>query len=105
MLLVKLFGEAETTLQTMLTLLQAAGLPEVIETGGVPVMLYAKRSEVEPSAVQQLIKLAESPLPVSGLPLSAAPAHSLSAGTNQWVLHRWATSRPCLMSIWAKVSR
>ena len=41
-------------------------LPEVIETNRVPVMLYADRQSVEPKAIQQLIKLAESPMPVSG---------------------------------------
>ncbi|EIE20289.1 UPF0027-domain-containing protein [Coccomyxa subellipsoidea C-169] len=40
------------------------GLPEIIETQNVPILLYAKRSEVESEAIQQLIALAESPLPV-----------------------------------------
>ena len=40
-------------------------LPEVIETKRVPVMLYADRQYVETEAIQQLIKLAESPMPVS----------------------------------------
>ena len=40
-------------------------LPEIIETKRVPVMLYADRQYVETEAIQQLIKLAESPMPVS----------------------------------------
>ncbi|CAL8470869.1 g10411 [Coccomyxa elongata] len=40
------------------------GLPEVIVARNVPVLLYAKRSEVETEALQQLVALAESPLPV-----------------------------------------
>lgn len=39
-------------------------LPEFIETKGVPVVLYAPRREVEEQALEQLISLAESPLPV-----------------------------------------
>ncbi|KAK9903997.1 hypothetical protein WJX75_002148 [Coccomyxa subellipsoidea] len=40
------------------------GLPEIIETKNVPILLYAKRSEVEADAIKQLVALAESPLPV-----------------------------------------
>lgn len=39
-------------------------LPEMIETKGVPVVLYAPMNEVEEQALEQLISLAESPLPV-----------------------------------------
>jgi len=57
--------------------LRAAGaisgvkLPVRIDTKGVPVYLYTPRDEAEPQAIEQLIRLAESPIPVghvSGMP-------------------------------------
>jgi tRNA-splicing ligase RtcB (3'-phosphate/5'-hydroxy nucleic acid ligase) len=38
-------------------------LPRIIETNGVPIHLYAY--EIEPEAMKQLIRLAESPMPIS----------------------------------------
>jgi len=46
------------------TMRRAAQLPVKIETKGVPVFLYAPLNEVEEQAKNQLISLAESPLPV-----------------------------------------
>jgi len=49
----------------------AEGLPVKIQTKGVPVYMYAPRDEVEETALEQLISLAESPLPVghvAGMP-------------------------------------
>lgn len=40
--------------------------PEVVQTEGIPVLLYAPKAEVEPEALKQLVKLAESGLPVRG---------------------------------------
>mmetsp|Transcript_31282 Transcript_31282/g.88694 ORF Transcript_31282/g.88694 Transcript_31282/m.88694 type:complete len:164 (+) Transcript_31282:317-808(+) len=38
--------------------------PSVIQTKGVPIHLYTTPEEVEPEALEQLVRLAESPLPV-----------------------------------------
>jgi len=43
---------------------RAAELPVRIETRGVPVLLYAPLDEVEETAKDQLVRLAESPMPV-----------------------------------------
>ncbi|KAK9807265.1 hypothetical protein WJX73_005302 [Symbiochloris irregularis] len=53
-------------------------LPVVIETANVPVYLFAPKEEVEPEAIQQLIKLAESPMPVGFV--SAMPDVHLGKG-------------------------
>ena len=45
----------------------AQASPEVVQTRGVPVLLYAPKAEVEPEALNQLVKLAESGLPVSSM--------------------------------------
>ena len=42
----------------------ASQLPIVVPTKGVPIHLYTDINEIEPQALQQLRKLAESPLPV-----------------------------------------
>lgn len=44
-----------------------AALPHVIPTKNVPIYLYAQKVSVEPEALEQLIRLAESPLPVCAL--------------------------------------
>lgn len=61
-------------------------LPEVIETSRVPVMLYADRQSVEPEAIQQLIKLAESPMPVSEYSFSCFPSAVAQHRSNFTVL-------------------
>eukprot|EP00884_Botryococcus_braunii_P001854 jgi/Botrbrau1/1166/Bobra.0162s0054.1 len=53
-------------------------LPDIVETRGVPIFLYTRREDVETEALQQLIKLAESPLPVGFV--SAMPDVHLGKG-------------------------
>lgn len=42
--------------------LSTSGLPQIIQTRGVPIHLYA--DEIEPQAMEQVKLLAESPIPV-----------------------------------------
>ncbi|KAK9828760.1 hypothetical protein WJX72_001958 [[Myrmecia] bisecta] len=60
------------------TLEPAPSLPVIVETKNVPIYLYTKLEEVEPEALQQLIALAESPLPVGFV--SAMPDVHLGKG-------------------------
>lgn len=53
-------------------------LPHIIQTDNVPVYLYAHPDDVEPQAIEQLIKLANSPLPVGYV--SAMPDVHLGKG-------------------------
>lgn len=56
----------------------SSSLPVVIETRGVPVYLYTQLEDVEPDALQQLVNMAESPLPVGFV--SAMPDVHLGKG-------------------------
>ncbi|KAK9845266.1 hypothetical protein WJX81_001622 [Elliptochloris bilobata] len=59
---------------------QIPALPEVVETRGVPVLLYTPRSEIEPDALRQLVTVAESPLPAGDSYVAAMPDVHLGRG-------------------------